>query len=377
MNRTTVFSHSNFSFPIEGDDLMKRQQLLNASGIALTLCTVTALLTTVAQADPLSGQVLKFQQNPMIGTQVGVDAAGLPAFYDGHDELSTAWLSSPVPPQPGTPLQYRGTSMADDFADNFSSPVVHISWWGSYLNNIINPNQPVRKFLIAFEDDVPANQPGPDGTVLPYSRPGKVLSSQIVDLVAALAPGSGTYTEKQVTFGLPEDIYKYNAELFLGKQFPEVRDQIYWLKIVALIDAPQTGTTLDTQWGWHNRDYTVQNLLASPNVLPGEVNEQPIVDPFYPTDVWHFQDDAVQSVVTIDIADPTMPNMPTKVEQLMPVDTHYVNGLDGPGPIAGLHGGIDRFSKDLAFELYTVPEPATCMLMMLGLAATVFRRQRI
>ncbi|TWU20803.1 PEP-CTERM sorting domain-containing protein [Bythopirellula polymerisocia] len=351
------------------------QRSLYSCGFLLTLCTVAALLNTVAQADPLPGQLLKFQQNPMIGTQVGVRADGTPDIYNGHDELSTAWLNSPVPPNPGGPLLYRGVSMADDFADNFNSPVVHISWWGSYLNNFQNPNQPVKKFLIAFEDDVPAGQPGPNGTVLPYSRPGNVLSSQIVDLAAALSPGSGTYTEKQVTFGLPEDTYKYNAEL--AKPFPEKQDAIYWLKIVALIDAPNLATAPNTQWGWHNRDYTVQNLLASPNVAPGEQDMQPIVDPNYPTKVWHFQDDAVESNVQIEINDPTMPNMPTLVLQNNFIDTHYADGLDGPGPIAGTNfGGIGRFSKDLAFELYTVvPEPSTCLLMLVSLCGLATRRR--
>ena len=260
--------------------------------------------------------------------------------------------------------------MADDFADNFDSPVVHVTWWGSYLNNNINSNQLVTKFLIAFEEDVPAGQLGPDGNTFPFSRPGKVLSTQIVDLVPALAPGSGTYTEQLVAANPVEDIYKYNAELFFDKQFPQVRDEIYWLKIVALIDAPQTGTTLDTQWGWHNRDYTISNPLAAA-VVPGEVDEQPLIDPLYPTEVWHFQDDAVESLVTITIDDPAMPNMPTVVQD-NPFPTSYVDDLDGPGPILPLgsgHNGIKRFSKDLAFELYTVPEPATCMLLMIGLVA--------
>lgn len=340
------------------------------------LCSLAllALITSLASADPLPGQILKFQQLPMIGTPVGVGADGNPAIYNGHDELSTAWLESPVPPNPGAPRFYRGISMADDFADNFSSPVVHISWWGSYLNNFINPNQPVSKFLIAFEDDVPAGQPGPDGQTLPYSRPGNVLSSQIVDLAAALAPGSGTYTEDRITSGLDEDIYKYNAELHLDKQFPEKQDEIYWLKITALIDAPRTGTTLDTQWGWHNRDYTVQNTLASPNVAPGETDRRPGVDPNYPTSVWHFQDDAVQSNVQIEVNDPTMPNMPSLVLQTDPIDTHYVNFLDGPGPTINPQSfGIGRFSKDLAFELYTIPEPTTCMLMLLGISVFLSR----
>ena len=55
---------------------------------------------------------------------------------------------------------YRGTFMADDFADrfnlghSFNSPIVHVKWWGSYLNDFVSPNFPVDKFLISIESDV-------------------------------------------------------------------------------------------------------------------------------------------------------------------------------------------------------------------------------
>jgi len=77
--------------------------------------------------------------------------------------------------------------------------------------------------------------------------------------------------------------------------------------------------------------------------------------------------------VTIEIDDPAMPNMP-KVVQLNPFPQNYVDGLDGPG-LSPVHGGIGRFSKDLAFELYTIPEPATCMLMLIGLVTVVAGRR--
>ena len=71
--------------------------------------------------------------------------------YFGHDELSTAYgVGNAASP----PTNYRGTFMADDFADKFSTPVVHLTWWGSYMNDTGPPPQPpVQKFLIAFESD--------------------------------------------------------------------------------------------------------------------------------------------------------------------------------------------------------------------------------
>ena len=49
--------------------------------------------------------------------------------------------------------------------------------------------------------------------------------------------------------------------------------------------------------------------------------------------------------------------------------TRYLSGVDGPHPIG-------EFSKDLAFELYTVPEPATCALIAIGLAGIIGIRRR-
>ena len=50
--------------------------------------------------------------------------------------------------------------------------------------------------------------------------------------------------------------------------------------------------------------------------------------------------------------------------------TRYLALADGPP-------GIGEFSKDLAFELYTiVPEPATCALLAIGLAGVSGLRRR-
>ena len=54
-----------------------------------------------------------------------------------------------------------------------------------------------------------------------------------------------------------------------------------------------------------------------------------------------------------------------------PVAQNDVDLADGPQ-------GISNFSKDLAFRLYTtqVPEPASCLLMTIGLAAVGSLRRR-
>jgi len=339
----------------------------------LSFAVSIALVATQTQADPLPGRdLLKFSQKPMINTTV-LDPNGVQGTYGGHDELSTAY-GFMTPPPSQIPV-YQGRFMADDFADNLSSPVVHVKWWGSYLNkDFINPNLPVDKFLISFEADVPVDATNP------FSHPGQPLLNQVV-FRGALAPGSGTFTEKLIRGPDPilnESLYEYNAELHLGKDFPEKADTVYWLKIVAMVDVPPT-IQFDpynppqgvTQWGWHNRDYATQNPLASPNVSPGENLQGPING----TPVWHFQDDAVSGDVRIDVLTSGGLVMP-QIFQTNMLPQRYMDGTDGPASSMPGAQGISFFSKDLAFELYTtVPEPSSCLLLVMGLAGLVTRRR--
>jgi hypothetical protein len=302
--------------------------------IALLLSLV---LSTATSADPLPGEVLKFQQLPLNNTPIQG------AIYNGHDERSVAYANVNAA---GNLVNWQGGYMADDFADKLSSPIVHVRWWGSYINGAAPPT-PVQQFLISFESDVPAQA----GVA---SHPGTPLLSQIVTL-GSLAPGSGTFTETLVNGNVPEHLYKYNAELVVP--FPEQKDTVYWLKIVALTNDPTLA------WGWHDRDYTLQNLLASPAVLPGESNIGPL-GPLNPLAVWHHQDDAVVGGLTV------IPNAAGGLTVLQPTfaPQNYIDTIDGPV-------GIGAYSKDLAFELFTVPEPSGLGALMLS-ALLLGRRRR-
>ena len=157
--------------------------------------------------------------------------------YFGHDELSTAYgVGNAANP----PVNYRGTFMADDFADKFTTPVVHITWWGSYLDNnnaAFPPQPPVQKFLIAWETDVPA-LPGT------FSHPGTVIQHEVVT-PGTLTPGTFTETlERGPDPVLGEALYRYNAQLALP--FNQAPDTVYWLKIAALVDVPQPLVAADT-----------------------------------------------------------------------------------------------------------------------------------
>jgi hypothetical protein len=338
----------------------------------LALAAGSLLSASLAFGDPLPGRdVLKFSQRPMDGTTI-VDASGGTTRYWGHDELSTAY-SSGVATQPRI---YQGVFMADDFADKFSSPVVHVKWWGSYLNNFQTPEFPVDKFLISFESDIPQ---GPNN---PFSRPGEPLLNQIVRRVPAgggLTPGSGAFTEKLISPGGPplsEALYEYNAELHLGKEFFQRPDTVYWLKIVALVDLPagvpiEPPPTFAPRWGWHNRDYTIFDPLASapPAVVPGEHLAGSIGPLPGGAPIWHFQDDAVTGRIFVDTAGPMGEIMPV-IDQTEFAPTRYLPLADGPELIG-------QYSKDLAFELYTlVPEPASCLLLACAAAYLVAGRRR-
>lgn len=351
-------------------------------GAALTLLFTLSQSLPQAQADPLPGRdLLKFTQKPMINTFIP-NNNGVVGNHQGHDELSTAYGFTQQVGQ--IPPVYQGKFMADDFADNLTSPIVHVKWWGSYKSDFIDPQMPVNKFLISFESDVPQS------STQPFSHPGTPLLNQVVQRNPAgnpLAPASGTFAEKLIRGPDPllgESLYEYNAELHLNLDFPEKKDTVYWLKIVAMVDVvpgltfpagnPDASPTKVTQWGWHNRDYTIPNLLASPNVSPGEIVVGPVG---INTPVWHFQDDSVAGDVRIL---PTTAGYKTpQIDQQNMVPQKYVDFADGPGFGNAAVPPISAYSKDLAFELYTlnVPEPTSALLLTCGMLGVACRRKRV
>ncbi len=323
---------------------------------ALTIMAFAAIVlaSSTALADPPDDYVTKFMQKPMVELKLG-DATNLEVYY-GHDELSTAYLQN----DPGTTPFYRGTFMADDFADKVDQPVAHVTWWGSYMDAITPDNKQVQQFLISFESDVPA-------TADHYSYPGEVLSSQIVTLdTSGGIPAAGAFTERPIHPGGPplnERLYQYNAELAIP--FPQEIDTVYWLKIVALVDQNDPAQE-GIAWGWHNRDYTAMDPYASqpPAVVPGEHVQGTFVDSTgKDIPVWHFQDDAVTGDVHIGIdVDLATGEQKIVVDQNTLHETYYIPGIDMPYEVQ------NEFSKDLAFALYAQPVPEPSTFAMIGLA---------
>jgi hypothetical protein len=286
-----------------------------------------------ARGDPYPWQILKFDQQPLNNVNIGG------AVYNGTDEASWASLNSSG--------GFSGPGVADDFADLYNTPVVHVSWWGSYLSTTTAPT-PVPSFQLTFESDVPAS---PTNS---FSHPGSVLLTQTLtrSTSTGFLPPPDQFTEQLVTG--TSNLYKYNGELSIP--FPEQANTVYWLKIVALLNPNSTST-----WGWHNRNYTLQDTLAStpPAVSPGEYNAAPATSPF---PVWSFQDDAVTSAFSYFPANGV-------VEESSFTPLFYHDTVDGPT-------GISSFSEDMAYQLYT-PEPATLGLLAAGGLGLLLKRKRM
>jgi len=309
---------------------------------------VAAAIVSHSSADPIMGRdVIKFSQLPMLNTTLTSDS-GFPQAYHGHDDLSTAW-STYSGGTAGQPLQFTGfggTIMTDDFADPLSTPVVHVKWWGSYLNG---PREGVQKFLISFGDGI---------------EHGEIhLDLNQVVVKGAISPGSGTFTEKQVfPNSIDGPIYEYNAELYLGKEFEQRPNKQFSLSIAALVDiGPNQNPLTDpsvVRWGWHTRDYTVHDAYAS---SVNSVLSDRVVGVLAPsTNVWHFGDDTSPGDLTVQ------PGMNGSF--IMPFVRLRATGVSlqryqptADGPLA-----IAQFARDLSFELYTVPEPASFCLLAFG-----------
>ena len=196
--------------------------------------------------------------------------------------------------------------------------------------------------------------------------------------MAHLSPGTFTETlERGPDPVIGEALYRYNAELALP--FNQAPDTVYWLKIAALVDVPQPivvpippGTT---QWGWHNRDYTINNPQAStaPAVNPGEFIDGTVAGTDIPSGTSRMTRSRAFWITHL-LRQTVRSSSNSKWRRQNYV---FVNSA-GQGPIDG-PPGIELKSKDLAFRLYTnpiIPEPASGVLLAIGLAGVLASHRR-
>ena len=204
---------------------------------------------------------------------------------------------------------------ADDWKCPNGLPVTDVHWWGSYIGGEPDPTHPGAE---AFEISIHGNIPA--GQELGHaSHPDP---NALFYLIAAPVGIPGGVQENFFDVGGgtrdPHDIYQYNYTL--PAPFPQEEGVIYWMNIVAIL--PDNGLT----WGWHT------------GLRP----------PFIP-------DDGLDAAVNIYDYQPNG------------WYSEWGSLYDQQGPV------------QLAFELTTVPEPAT--LTVVGTAgvllAGLVRRKRM
>jgi hypothetical protein len=176
-------------------------------------------------------------------------------------------------------------------------------------------NPVLGSFRISIFTDVPASA----AAEIP-SHPGNLLYNEII-------PFSDAH---EVLYPFPGNTSVYQYYVVLPKPFPQTQGTIYWLSIEAIAAQPPGNVAI---WGWHTA------------VLP---------------DLVHNLDDAV-AIFNYDFQSGTY------------------NAQGYPETWHDIHWEVGELnpSLDMAFELTTVPEPATIMMIggaLVGFAAVARRK---
>ena len=133
--------------------------------------------------------------------------------------------------------------LADDFLCRETGPISSIHVWGSWLNDVVNPNT---YFKLSIHGDIPANPLDP---LYPYSRPEPVALWQ-----QEFVPGQ--YIMRPYWTG-PEQFYEPNTDTIIGtdntcfqynsfvhdnpfeQQGTPLAPIVYWLDVQAFVPGPE------------------------------------------------------------------------------------------------------------------------------------------
>ncbi len=235
-----------------------------------------------------------------------------------------------------------GKILADDWKCSQSGPVtdIHIwgSWWEDILPTRIQGDLLVRdpgyvRFRLSIHDDIPAVIDPSTGRVLEHSRPGPKLwehwfgpddANWAARLYASNVLEQFYDPNINQIVGVDTEVYQYNFFMDPVNAFVQEEGNIYWLDVTAVQMDPQVGTA-GPIWGWK-------------------------------TSLDHFNDDAVFGDVLGLDSDPSLD--PQEWFELRYPDGHPFEGE----------------SIDLSFVI--TPEPATLIVLALGLIPTLLRRRR-
>jgi hypothetical protein len=280
----------------------------------IVLVGTSLFLSVPAHADWNPSMPAKYVQMP--------DLNPIPGAISGMD-VNATWQVTNVPP---TPIYPYVKVLADDFPCTTTGPITDIHIWGSWLNDVDNPNT---TFHLSIHADVPVN------TANPYSHPGQVLWQQDFTpgnyipkfLGSVVAPESFYDPNQNLVIGTDTHVWQYNFAIPQASAFVQqgtaTNPMVYWLDVQAVVPGREV-------FGWKTSD-----LVQSP----------------------HFGDDAVYADSTLPLSSPYFGSLygpaPTPVFWQ---DMHY--------PAGNIYAGQ---SIDLAFVITTVPEPGTLALLGCGL----------
>jgi hypothetical protein len=182
----------------------------------------------------MKGNVLKYSQKIGHLTPLGNDMHSWGEDIPSDVDWMKIMQSPTVPPN---------WVIADDFRDPYSTPVMTVRWWGSYVGptfqQVAGGVTPIMGpgsedgYLISFFSDIPAGTGG-----VPYSRPGELLGSYALSF-------DKVWVEPTSYIGWDQHpIWEYKANLMdahldhptsyadpMG--FRQKAGEIYWISIVA------------------------------------------------------------------------------------------------------------------------------------------------
>jgi hypothetical protein len=311
--------------------------------ILFVALAVVGLLAPCGLAN--TGTVIKYSQpithliDPNWPTNMDRWGEDIPSDVDWNSVM----LSSTIPPN---------WVVADDFEDPFKLPVITVRWWGSYVGPTFGPNGQTLfgpgsedGYAISFFRDVPdpdGNRDIPTG----FSRPDGLLGTYVL-------PFEKVRIKETPYVGWDmHPIFEYEADLMDAhldhpvtpyadpNGFNQIPGERYWISIIAEVghkleliqptpDAPPIWISEDTgkraqdhYWGWHTSPLERFDLATMGHL-------------FMPGNQWDYF---------------------------------------GWMPIQPQHHLFD-----MAFELLTVPEPATLVLTLVAAvgSASVLRRRRV